>query len=207
MDHIAQIKQLREQVPVGLRHAGILLEKTGGDIITAKQLFIQEIQAVALSKTNAPAEIVLPLLERHQYDIPRTLAALEEVLYSITERALRKIKRNHEAAIDKVATIIEIATPLQRNFWLPLDTMKLPNVYQQTFMTIHEWLSYEAYEDFDYALYFYRELVSNTIRDTLACPEVAAAIRDGDRNAFRRHRATLIEQLYNLVVNNISYFP
>lgn len=207
MDHAEQIKQLRQQVPVGLRHAGLLLEKTGGDIIAARQLFIQEIQAVVLGKTTAPPEIVLPLLEQYQYDIPRTLAALEEVLYSITERALRKNKHSCEAAIDNIATIIEIATPLQRNFWLPLDTMTLPNAYQQAFMIIHEWLSYEDYEGFGAALYFHHQLVCTTIRDMLQCPEVAIAIREGDEDAFHRHRETLVRQLYALVTDNISQFP
>ncbi|NML39853.1 hypothetical protein HHL17_21820 [Chitinophaga sp. G-6-1-13] len=207
MDHEEQIKQLRLQVPVGLRHAGLLLEKTGGDIMAARQLFIQEIQAAVLGKTTAPPELVLPLLEQHQYDIPRTLLAIEEVLYTITERILRKVKNNPEAAIDKVALAIETATPLQRNFWLSLETMTLPNSYQQAFMIIHEWLSYEDYEGFDSALYFHRELVSTTIRDMLSCPEAAAAIRDGHEDAFRLHRETVISQLYALVVNNISYFP
>ncbi|MBC9909557.1 hypothetical protein [Chitinophaga varians] len=207
MDHAEQIKQLRQQVPVGLRHAALLLEKAGGDIMVARQLFIQEMEAVVLSKTTAPPEMVLPLLEQHQYDIPRTLAALEEALYTITERVLRKIKNSPEAAIDKVAIVIETATPLQRSFWLPLDTMTLPNVCQQAFMIIHEWLSYEDDEGFDSALYFHRQLVCTTIRDMLQCPEVATAIGEGDEDAFRRHRETLIQQLYALVANNISRFP
>lgn len=207
MDHAEQIKQLRQQVPVGLRHAGLLLEKTNGDITAARQLFIQEIQAAVLGKTEAPPEMVLRLLEQNQYDIPRTLAAIEEARYTITERILRKTKNSAEAAIDKIALAIETATPLQRNYWLPLDTMTLPNQHLQTFMVIHEWLSYEDYEGFDSAQYFHRDLVSAAIRDMLSCPDAAAAIRDGNETAFRLHRETVIQQLYAWVVNNISCFP
>ncbi|SKA38269.1 hypothetical protein SAMN04488128_104407 [Chitinophaga eiseniae] len=207
MDHEEQLKQLREQVPVGLRHAALLLEKAGGDVIAARQLFIQEVQAIMLSKTTAPREMVLQLLEQHHYDIPRTLTAIEAALYTITERILRKIGNNPEAVIDKVALAVETATPLHRNYWLPLDTMALPNSCQQTFMVVHEWLSYEGYEGFDSALYFYRELAGTTLRDRLSCAEAAAAIREGDAAAFDLHRESVIQQLYQLVVNNISQFP
>lgn len=207
MDHEEQIKQLREQVPVGLRHAAVLLEKTEGDITAARQLFIQEVQATVLGKTAAPREMVLQLLEQHHYDIPRTLNAIEEALYTITERILRKYNNHPEQAIDKIALAIETATPLHRQYWLPLQTMVLPNSFQQTFMVIHEWLSYEDYEGFDSALYFHRELVSTTLGDKLSCPEAAAAIRDGDETAFRRHRESVMQRLYQLVADNISQFP
>lgn len=207
MDHEEQIKQLREQVPVGLRQAASLLEKTGGDVAAARQLFIQEVQTVVLGKTAAPHEMVSKLLEQYHYDIPRTLNAIEEALYTITERILRKNKNNPEAAIDKVALAVETATPLHRDYWLPLETMVLPNAGQQVFMVVYEWLSYEDYEGFDSALYFHRELVSTILRDRLSCAEAAAAIRDGDAAAFMLYRKSVIHQLYQLVVDNISQFP
>lgn len=207
MDNVERIKQLRELVPVGLRHARLLLEKSGGDIAVARQLFIQEIQATVLAKTDAAPEMVISLLEQHQYDIPRTLNAIEEARYSITERILRKIKHNPEAAIDKVAMAIETATPLQRECWLPLNTMLLPNPYQRHFMVVYEWLSYEGYEGFDPAMYFYPELVSDTLRDILLCPEAAAAIRDANETAFRQQYETVILRLYQLVTEHISLFP
>ncbi|MBC9932893.1 hypothetical protein [Chitinophaga qingshengii] len=207
MDNIERIKQLRELVPVGLRHAGLLLDKSGGDIAVARQLFIQETQAVMQEKTGAAPGMVISLLEQHHYDIPRTLNAIEEARYSITERILRKIKHNPEAAVDKVAIAIETATPLHREYWLPLNTMSLPNSTQLHFMVVHEWLSYEGYEGFDSALCFYPELVSDTIRDILLCPEAAAAIREGNETAFRRQYETVIQRLYRLVTDHVSLFP
>ncbi|QJB31792.1 hypothetical protein HF324_10520 [Chitinophaga oryzae] len=207
MDHEEQIKQLREQVPVGLRHAALLLEKAGGDVMVARQLFIQEAEAIVFGKTAAPRELVLSLLEQHHYDIPRTLNAIEAELYTVTERILRKIKNNPEAAIGKIALAVEAATPLHRNYWLPLDTMVLPNGSQHSFMVVYEWLSYEDYEGFDIALYFHRELVSTTLRERLSCPGAATAILDGDAAAFSLHRESVIRQLYQLVVSNISQFP
>lgn len=179
MQYKEELDLLRQQIPIGIRHGLNLLIKTKGDIHEARRLFADELIEVIVSKTSVLPEVAQKHLAATNYDITNALVSLDEERFTLPERILRKAKGNKERALDLLGQNLEDARGVARKYWLPIDQLADLSAVQYCLLGVKEWLDYEDYEGFDYAIYFYVDIVAAQIESQLLLPEVAGYLRAG----------------------------
>jgi hypothetical protein len=189
MEYKEELDLLRQQIPIGIRHGLNLLIKTNGDIKLAHSLFEQELIDIVISKASVLQEVAKKHLIAANYDIAKTLVSIDEERYTLPERILRKSKNHKEEALRLLSQNLEHAKALKRDYWLVLDQLEKLSPVQYCLLVVMEWLDYEDYEGFDYAIYFYLDIVTVEMETTLLLPEVAECMR-----AARKRSDDLIEQ-------------
>lgn len=230
---------LRQRVPVGLRDGLLLLEAVGGDLEKAEEQFKEEMIALAVNKTGVTTEVATSHLIKCNFDITLAikrikdeLKSIDDARYTVTELILRDSKNNKERALDKIMCAVEERFDLKREFWLLFEDLKVLPGEVYGFMVIMEWLSYEDYEGYDYALSFHLDLVINHIKDQVALTDLAESLQQAsdlkafvfkdfqDYNELREHeeykkcekffknqRPLLLERLCELVKSNVALYP
>lgn len=173
------LQQLRQAVPVGVRHARTLLQHCAGDVALAAERFRAETVQHLVAQSGLPAAQAEAYLRAAGYELPRALVALEEARFSLTQRMLRTHHRDPDRALGLIAGAVETVHGLKREYWLCLDQLQALPVPLCSFMTLHEWLSYEEWEGFDCALYFHLPLVLAELR-RLQLDELATALEQAD---------------------------
>jgi len=170
---------LRQRIPIGLRDGLILIEKVNGDLEKAEKQFKTEMITLVINKTGVTSEVALSHLLKGNFDInvaiksvKDELKSIDDARYTVTEIILRKNKSKKEDALFEIMSAVEEQFILKREFWLSFDCLKeLPSeVY--SFMVIMEWLNYEDWEGYDYALSFNLDLVTEHINNQLALTDL-----------------------------------
>ena len=226
------LQQLRQAVPVGVRHAQTLLVQCAGDVALAAERFRAETVQHLVAQSGLPAAEAEAYLRAAGYDFPRALLALEEARFSLTQRMLRAHHRDLGRALGLIAGAVETVHGLKREYWLCLDQLQALPAPLRSFMTLHEWVSYEEWESFDCALYFHLPQVLAELR-RLQLDELAAALEQADlrqrqlreqqpdpvlsisqdsrfascEQAYQRLRPSLDAALLALVEGHIQVFP
>ena len=208
--HIQALQQLRSWVPVGLRHAQVLLEQCAGDPQQAAERFKAELLQHLVTQSGLPLEQARDCLQHADYDLPRALAAIEEARFTLTQRILRKHHRDPGHAVSLIAQAVETVHQLHRAYWLALEQLDALAPALRCFMTLYEWASYEDWEGFDSAVHFqlaptiaqFRYLQWLELADALEQPDLRLG-----REAYQRHKPQLDEALLNLAQENIPLFP
>lgn len=175
---------LRQRIPIGLRDGLILIEQVNGDLEKAEQQFKADMVTLAINKTGVTSEVAISHLIKSSFDITVAIKSIKDELksiddarYTITELILRDHKNNKEDALYKIMGAVEEQFNLKRNFWLSFDCLKAlpPEVY--SFMVIMEWLNYEDYEGYDYALSFNLDLVTKHMKDQLGLTDLVNTLQ------------------------------
>lgn len=208
MEHKAQLEQLRQQIPIGIRHGLNLLQQTNGDIHKAQELFEKEMIPVIISKTAVSTDIAKEHLLACNYDIACALDRIDEARFSLSERILRKHKNNKEEALALIVHQVETIEHVQRKFWLPLEDMRhlTPLVYGV--LAVHEFLSYEDWEDFNSAIYFYSDIIVTQFEAILNMSEMSYCLRTAKKRAdelFEQYKGKDASSFAN-AMNNDSVF-
>ena len=234
-DYKDKLPLLRQQIPIGLRHGLLLLEKTEGNVAQAVVLFQEEMIRLISNKTGVDIALARKHLAQNGFEISATLKSIEEERYSLTERIIRRYK-DKEEAIGKIAWSVETTHGLKRNFWL--DFACLENLEPELFclMVIHEWLSYDGWEGLDSALYFHLDTITEQMEKRLGLPQLAQTLRKAleiyqqqaeqqkafleregycsptpefsqQNDIYNLQRPMLIDKLYDLVKEYIEKFP
>ena len=226
------LQQLRQAVPVGVRHARTLLQHCAGDVALAAERFRAETVQHLVAQSGLPAAQAEAYLRAAGYELPRALAALEEARFSLTQRMLRTHHRDPERALGLIAGAVETVHGLKREYGLCLDQLQALPAPLRSFMTLHEWLGYAEWEGFDCALYFHLPQVLAELR-RLQLDELAAALEQADlrqrqlreqqpdplsnicqdplfaacEHTYQRLRPSLDAALLALVEGHIEVFP
>lgn len=234
---IEPIKSLRSLVPVGMRHAQTLLEKTSGNIDAAADMFKHELIHLLMSSSDLSAERAREYLQHAGYEMHLALQAIEHDRFPLTERILNKNHRDKNRAIGLIAHAIETTENLTRNYWLSFDDLQRLPAELRCLMAIYEWTNYEEWEGFDSALYFHLEQVTQQL-NFLQLTELASHLQlahqrqlhltaqhaDKDWTAinalirqdkvfsqssdfYLQHKQAVDDALYGLAQNNIDKFP
>jgi hypothetical protein len=230
-----KLENLRQQLPIGLRHGLSLLEKAGGNVEAAAGYFRQECIALIVQKTGvSELEASAHLLE-HNFDIAATLKHIDEARFTLTELIIRRNK-DKEEALEKIAAAVVEKEQLIREYWLHPDALSRlqPEVF--CLVMLMEWLGFAGWEDFETALYFHLDVVTDLIHRQLLLPEIAGTLKEAraiaiaqapqqkafldkdgfvsqtaeltaQSNLFETQRPVLINTLYHFVENNRSKFP
>lgn len=182
--HKDKLMILRQRIPIGLRDGLLLIEKVNGDLEKAEAQFKAEMVTLAINKTGVTADVATSHLVKSNFDITLAikrikdeLKSIEDARYTVTELIIRYHKNKKEDALDKIMSAVEERFNLKRDFWLSFDDLKeLPGeVY--SFMVIMEWLNYEDYEGYDYALSFNLDLVTEHMKDQLALTDLVNTLQ------------------------------
>jgi hypothetical protein len=179
MQYKEELDLLRQQIPIGIRHGLNLLIKTKGDINETRRLFEAELIEVIVGKTSVLPEVAQKHLVAANYDITNALVSLDEERFTLSERILREAKGNKEGALDLLGQNLEDAKGITRKYSLPIDQLPDLSAVQYCLLVVKEWLDYEDYEGFDYAIYFYVDIVATQIETQLLLPEIAGYLRTG----------------------------
>ncbi|WP_277589859.1 hypothetical protein [Pseudomonas chlororaphis] len=172
--HIQALQQLRNLIPIGLRHAQTLLARCAGNPQQAAELYKSELLQLLVDKSGLPREQAREHLHNAGYDLNRALHAIEEARFTLTQRILRKHHRDKGRALDLIAQAIETEEQLPRQYWLAFEPLEQLAPAPRCFMVLHEWLTFEDWEGFDSALHFHLPQVIAQFRhlqlDALADP-------------------------------------
>lgn len=178
---------LRQRIPIGLRDGLILIEQVNGDLEKAEQQFKAEMVTLAIDKTGITPEVAISHLTKSNFDITLAIKSIKDELkriddarYTITELILRDCKNKKEDALNRIMTAVEEQYNLKREFWLSFESLKVlpPEVY--SFMVIMEWLSYEDYERYDYALSFNLDLITKHMKDQLGLTDLVNSLKQAN---------------------------
>jgi hypothetical protein len=172
-----KLEILRQRIPIGLRHGLTLLESLDGDLEKAEVKFKEEMAAIIISKTGVTADVANKHLTKSNFDIAATIKNIDEERYTFTELVLRKFKDKKEDALDKIAYAIEEKYNLKREFWLNFNTLKELPSELYCLMAIWEWLNYESWEDYESALSFNLDIVTDQIKNKLGLTELANSVK------------------------------
>ncbi|NLR59664.1 hypothetical protein HGH93_16240 [Chitinophaga polysaccharea] len=177
MQYQQEVNLLRQQIPIGLRHALQLLTNTNGNIDQAIHQFKAEMVAIVVEKATVATETAAEHLTKCSYDIAKTLASIEEERYTLSERILRSKKNDKEGALTLLAYNLEKEQQLPRNYWLLLDQLPALAPVQYTLAVVNEWREYLDYEGFDHAIYFHLDIVAPQLETALRLPEIAYCLQ------------------------------
>ncbi|WP_143305149.1 hypothetical protein [Chitinophaga vietnamensis] len=191
MEYREELKLLRQQVPVGMKHGLALLHRSGGDVSRARSLFEEEMVRVVMKKAGITADAARSYLAACNYDVVQAFAAIEESQFTMTERILRKTE-DQEDAIGLVLDHLEKHLQLPRDHWLALDTLQHLDPVFYCLLSVRDWLDYTDWEGFDYAVYFFTNIIVEQIGKALNLPETAFAIM-----IARRRSEEIFEQYRN----------
>lgn len=88
--YTSQLKILRHHIPIGIKHALQLLEKTKGDIDTSILLYKKDAIDIVCTKTSCSPEIAELYLQQHNYDTALTIQQFhldqEEAILPATDK-------------------------------------------------------------------------------------------------------------------------
>jgi hypothetical protein len=219
-----KLEILQQRLPIGDKHGLSLLKKTEGNLEKAEKQFLEEMIALATSKTGM------------------TIKSIDEERYTLTELIIKKYKNKKEEALDKIIFEVEKKYLLKRDLWINFEHLKNlpPEIY--CFITTMEWLNYESWEGYQIALLYNLELVTEQIGNKLALFDLANSLTQAEQiltivyakyevskkhddylratntlskdkdfqkteNEFKAQKPILIEQLYKFVQENIKKFP
>jgi len=167
-----KLENLRQQIPVGLRHGLTLLKKTRGNVEEAVDYFRHECLSLIVHKTGLSELAASGHLLKNNFDIAATLQHIDEARFTLTELILRRNK-DKEEALEKIAEAVVEKEQLIREYWFHPDALKSlqPEVF--CLVMVVEWLSFASWEDFETALYFQLDVVADLIRNQLLLPEIS----------------------------------
>jgi hypothetical protein len=111
-------------------------------------------------------------LASNDFDVPKTLLSIDEERLSSTELILKKYK-NKENALLKIHLAIEDESGLERKFSITEESLSKLNSYQYALIVVLEWLDYEAFEGFDYALNFRLMTTTEVLKNDFLLTDVA----------------------------------
>jgi hypothetical protein len=193
-----KLEVLRKRIPIGLRSGLALLEKVEGNLEKAEKQFLEEMIALTIAKTGVKSDIAIRHLTKNSFDIGLTIKSIDEERYTLTELFIRKHKNQKEDALDKIVLAVEEKYNLNRDFWLNFEDLKSlpPEIY--CFMTTMEWLNYESWEDYQTALSFNLDIVTEQINERLGLFDLADALKRAE------HILTLVYKKYDVRENNYS---
>lgn len=170
---------LRQRIPIGICDGLILIEKVDGDLEEAEKQFKTEMITLAINKTGVTSEVAISHLIKSSFDIILAIKSIKDELrsiddarYTVTELILRNHKNKKEDALVKIMFAVEEQFHLKREFWLSFDCLKALPTEVYSFMVIMEWLNYEDWEGYDFALSFNLDLVTEHIKDQLALTDM-----------------------------------
>lgn len=182
--YLAQARLLRERIPVGLLHSLQLLTDAAGDLGQAEhqaQLFY--CQQVS-EKTGITTAAALEKLQRLHYDVARVLGEVALEQHTETELVLKRFATRKAEAWSYLGAVVARATPLlyekcsHDDEWLvPALLSAVLSPPQYCLVVLADWLHYEDYEGFDYALNFWLAEVAVLIEQQLRLPVIAGYLR------------------------------
>ncbi|RYU97381.1 hypothetical protein [Emticicia agri] len=184
-NYLENIKLLRQKIPVGVSDALRVLEIAEGNVEEAENLIKKEFLNILIEKTGVNADIAQKALFKNKFDIGAALIEIEKQIYSSTELILKRCVREKEYAIRSILEVIERKIEadtqeyqsLKLYGWFNFELLKTLDAILFSFAAIAEWLSYEYYEDFNYAIGCHMEEVTEQIEKALHLPEIADFIR------------------------------
>lgn len=203
-----QLQLLRQQIPIGIRQGIQLLNQTNGDVDQAQQLFEAGVIEIIIQKTAVSADVARKYLITHHYDIPQTIASINEERFTLSERILQKSKDNKEGALTLIVQNIELTSNIQREFWLPLEalTYLAPQIY--CLLVVHEFLSYEDWEGFSSAIYFHPGLVTTQLETLAGLHFVAIHLHEAKKRSdeiYQQYKGRLVSEISNKVADDIVF--
>lgn len=177
------LKLFRTNYPVGVRHAALLLQKCDNDLEAAKQLFKTDCVSIVCKRSGVSEDVALHHLESVNFDIPKALHRIEETLYTLTERTLRKDHKFPKSALENIALAVITTQNIRSDFWIDFEDIERLKPEVACFMAVMEWLNYSGYEGFNCALYFHEDKVCMYLnqlglRNTAVLIQNAKAVED-----------------------------
>ncbi|MBC8110066.1 MAG: hypothetical protein H7Y04_03305, partial [Verrucomicrobia bacterium] len=153
---IDKLKDLRQRIPIGMQHGLLLLEQAKGDINQAEKLFQKETLLEVVKEAKVTEEVAIIHLAKCNYDTYLTINSIDEERYSYTERVLKKFSKDRFTALERIAGRVEYSEEIQGykgDFEFNIE--QLDRLQPEVFclILVIEWLNYEDYEGFDYAIY------------------------------------------------------
>lgn len=192
---------LRRTFPVGLQQALTLLQQTDGDLAATEQLLKQAAVAAVVAQTGATPEQAQQHLHEQHYDVARAASRLEQELFPLTERLLRRYQQYPWEAVTQIAAAVQRQLDLPRILtghgypMLQLNALPPLPAAVRCLLTVTEWLHYVDAEVLREAVCYYPELVAAALRDELHLPAAAqilprtqAIVREADAAAEERSR-------------------
>ncbi len=82
----AELQTLRKILPIGIQQAIILLQHYKGNVALAEQHYKTDLLNAIIKETGADETLVYRHLQDHNYDLSKTLMAVEQDQYTLTER-------------------------------------------------------------------------------------------------------------------------
>jgi hypothetical protein len=176
-----KLEILQQRLPIGDKHGLSLLKKTEGNLEKAEKQFLEEIIALATSKTGVETKVALRHLSKCNFDIGMTIKSIDEERYTLTELIIKKYKNKKEEALDKIIFEVEKKYLLKRDLWINFEHLKNlpPEIY--CFITTMEWLNYESWEGYQIALLYNLELVTEQIGNKLALFDLANSLTQAEQ--------------------------
>jgi hypothetical protein len=174
------LRQLQSQVAVAERYGLVLLAKTQGNVGWAAQLFRQETLARTIAKIGVSEEMAARHLAAHQFNLAAALQGIDEELYSVTERILRRCKDKQEDALHDIALAIAEQTGVTI-YWTDCDSWAFRQLQRQRpacacVLAVLQWLDYESWETFEVALHYCLPAVLSYLRHQLRRPGLAMGL-------------------------------
>lgn len=170
------IARLRARVVIGIRYAKELLDRTNGDVDQAVGIYEQEMIAAAMEKAGVDEQTARRHLERNRYDLAPALSAIEEELYPLGVRIMKRYADKKEALQRLAEAIHAVRTP-----WLDVEEAVTRHPVVFCLLVIEDWFAYDNYEGFDSAVFHNTDIVTAQIEAQLGLKEVADTIREAQR--------------------------
>ncbi|GAB3525496.1 hypothetical protein [Emticicia fontis] len=184
-NYLENLKILRQKIPVGMAHALKIIEATNGDIEQAENILKQEYINNLVEKTRAPKELVEECLIKNSFDIETSLKEIESKVYSSTELIFKYYSKDKRRGITLILDVIE--KKIEANVkeeqdirvygWFNFELFKMLDSTQFCFATVAQWLFFEYCEDFDSAIHYHTDIVTEHIEKKLDLPELANNIK------------------------------
>jgi hypothetical protein len=171
-----KIALLRKQVVIGIRHAKVLLDKTNGDVAQAMAMYEQEMISAAMEKAGVDEVTARKHLELNRYDLAPALSAIEEELYPLGVRIMKRYSDKKEALQRLSEAVDAIRTP-----WLDVEDAATKHPVMFCLLVIEDWFAYDNWEGFDSAVFHNTDIVTAQIAEQLQLTEVAETIREAHR--------------------------
>jgi hypothetical protein len=233
--YLEELRALRQRLPIGIRHGLALLLQTNGDVAAAETLFQQELTQLVAHQAQVPEAAARHALELAGYEVPRTIQALEQARYSLTQRVLRRYRAPADA-VRRVADVVEQTHQMPRTYWLDVEAAQVLAPPLACVLVVNEWLAYEDWEGLNVAVSFHLEAVLAYFDHLLVLPQVSYALRaaaaleqqqveirrrqlartgafrpgpevEAAQAAFEALRPRIVQGLYDLIGQHIGLFP
>jgi len=200
-EYIQKVKQLREQLCMGIQEGLDLLDQTGGDVAQASARFKEKMLRVTTDFVRLPEENVLPYLEEYKYDAGRAIDQIlddfrlvDGIPQPLPVYLLHKYRNNRKEAVEQLATLVEKTAQLKRDWksvgyyehpWLAEELLLQLNEPSRCVLALTEWLRFEDSEGFENALFYNLDLAVTQMQ-VLDQSNLAAALRMA-RDIYNEH--------------------